>query len=218
MRGMPYILRFLKALKFIFFKDFGNFILAKQDVFLTKQDLTSKAMPETSSKACVKGKNDEQASEKIVRLTQSQLENLVQTMINKATAPMLTKIKNLKVAELPKAQEFISEKYENLTKDYKTALSTNKHNEQELKKLNKKTFDLQNKSSKELKLDEVEQYDRRQNLELVGVNYEKNEDVTQIALDLAGAIGVDLVEEDISIAHCLPQKRRSTNPRAGQHK
>ena len=34
----------------------------------------------------------------------------------------------------------------------------------------------------------------------------KNKDVTQIALDLAGAIGVDLVEEDISIAHRFPQK------------
>ena len=73
-------------------------------------------MPETFSKACVKGKNDKQASEKIEQLTKTQLENLVQTMINKATAPMLTTIKNLKeVAELQKAQEFISEKYENLT-------------------------------------------------------------------------------------------------------
>ena len=176
-------------------------------------------MLETSSKACVKGKNDKQASEKIVQLTQSQLENLVQTMINKATAPMLTKIKNLKeVAEMQKAQEFISEKYENLTKDYKTALSTNKHNEQEFKKLDKKTVDLQNKSNEELTLDELEQYDRRQNLESVGVPHEKNEGVTQIALDLAGAIGVDLVEADISIAHSPPQKRRSTNPRGGQHK
>ena len=78
---------------------------------------------------------------------------------------------------------------------------------------------MQNKSNKEeLKVDKLEQYDRRQNLELVGVPYEKNEDVTQIALDVAGAIGVDLVEEDISIAHRLPQKRRSTNPQAGQHK
>ena len=76
-----------------------------------------------------------------------------------------------------------------------------------MKKLNKKTVDLQNKSNKEeLKVHELEQYDRRQNLELVGVPYEKNKDVTQIALDLAGAIGVDLVEEDISIAHRLPQK------------
>ena len=48
--------------------------------------------------------------------------------------------------------------------------------------------------------------------------YKVNEDVTQIALDLFGKIGVDLEEGDISIAHQLPQKRHSTNPRAGQHK
>ena len=178
-------------------------------------------MPETSSKNRGKGKDDKPASDKIMQLTQSQLESLIQTMINKATAPMLTQIKSLKkeVAELQKAHEFISEKYDDLTNDYKAALSNNKHNVQELKKLNKRTADLQNKSNEEeLKLDELEQYDRRQNLELVGVPHEENEDVTQIVLDLAGTIGVDLEEGDISIAHRLPQKRRSANPRAGQRK
>ena len=128
-------------------------------------------------------------------------------MINKTAAPMLNKIKNLneEAAELQKAQELICEKYEDLTKDYGAALSANKHNVREWKKLNKKTVDLQNKSNEELKLDELEQYERRQNLELEGVPYEKNEDVTQIALDLAGTISVDLVEKDISIAHRLPQ-------------
>ena len=35
-----------------------------------------------------------------------------------------------------------------------------------------------------------------------------NEDVTQITLELANSLGVELEEEDISIAHRLPKKER----------
>ena len=59
----------------------------------------------------------------------------------------------------------------------------------------------------EIKIDELEQYDRRQNLELQGVPEMPNEDVTQITMKLASLIGVDSDKEEISIAHRLPQKK-----------
>ena len=49
----------------------------------------------------------------------------------------------------------------------------------------------------------MEQYGRRQNLEFVGIPYEKNENLNQIVSDLAERIGVPIKDEDISIAHRL---------------
>ena len=54
------------------------------------------------------------------------------------------------------------------------------------------------------KIDQLEQYDRRQNLEFEGLAYQKDEDVSQ--LDVAEKIGVKLQKADISVAHRLPTK------------
>ena len=45
-------------------------------------------------------------------------------------------------------------------------------------------------------------------MELQGVPVRKDEDVTQITLDLISKLDVDIKEEDISIAHRLPVKQR----------
>ena len=71
-----------------------------------------------------------------------------------------------------------------MANEYKSGLIKSKK-QKEIKKLNKRTEELQKKSdSKELKLDELEKYDRRQNLKFEGVPLTKNEDVTLITLDL----------------------------------
>ena len=46
----------------------------------------------------------------------------------------------------------------------------------------------------QLRIDEIEQYNRRQNLELQGVPVRKDEDVTQITLDLMSKLDVDIKE------------------------
>ena len=73
-----------------------------------------------------------------------------------------------------------------------------------------KTTDTLHKSKFEdqLRIDEIELYNRRQNLELHGVPVRKEEDVIQITLDLISKLDVDIKEEDISIAHGLPVKQR----------
>ena len=79
--------------------------------------------------------------------------------------------------------------------------------------------DLQKKNNdKEFKLDELEQYDRRQNLEFAQVPYHEGENVTQIVLDLDSKLEVKLDNEDISIAHRLPQKKRSATNNGGSQK
>ena len=59
-----------------------------------------------------------------------------------------------------------------------------------------------------MKMDKLEQYDRRQNLEFQGVPQTEKEDVTQIILDLSEKLEVSLKKDDISIAHRLPQRQR----------
>ena len=62
-------------------------------------------------------------------------------------------------------------------------------------------------------LDELEQYDRKQNLEFHGVPFKDNEAVTQIILDLVNKLGVDLKEKGISIPHRLFQRQRPSRTR-----
>ena len=51
---------------------------------------------------------------------------------------------------------------------------------------------------------ELEQQDRRQNLEFIGVPSCNNKNVTQIVLDLIESFNLIIVAENISIAHRLP--------------
>ena len=60
----------------------------------------------------------------------------------------------------------------------------------------------------DLKLDELEQYHRGQNLEFEGVPRTKDVEITQVTKDLVVKLNVD-VEEDISIVHGLPVKNRT---------
>ena len=63
--------------------------------------------------------------------------------------------------------------------DYQSVLTKSKKQKEEINKLNKRTDELQKKSDiEELKLDELEQYDCKQNLEFVGVPLIENKDVT----------------------------------------
>ena len=53
-------------------------------------------MPESSGKNFGKEKNGKSASDKIVQYTQSQLKNLIQTLVTKVSAPIKLEIKLLK--------------------------------------------------------------------------------------------------------------------------
>jgi len=116
-------------------------------------------------------------------------------MISNATAQIASKIETLEaesttlkkeVNEMQKAQQFISDKHDDLSEDYSKVLSNSKQFKQELHNLTKCATKLHKKSNdEEIKLDKLEQYDRRQNLEIVCMPYKTGEDVTKITIDLA---------------------------------
>ena len=108
-------------------------------------------------------------------------------MIKKPSKPLEAEIKELKnkLNKKVEGQNFISDKHNKMANDYKSVLTKNKKQKEKINKLNKRTDDSQKKSdSHELKLDELEQYNRRQNLEFVENPLTENEEVTQITLDL----------------------------------
>ena len=127
-------------------------------------------------------------------------------MISKATEPLKAELHALKieVEQLRESQKFISNQNDDLTKTYSSVLQTNKQQKQDLTNLRKQTDDLsKHRCDDELKIDELEQFETRQNLELQGIPLKNNEKITQITLELAKQLDVEL-EEDISIAHRLP--------------
>ena len=64
----------------------------------------------------------------------------------------------------------------------------------------------------EEKYDNIEQYSRKFNLEIHGIPERKEEDNTQIILDLATTIDADVREEDIDICHRLHKAEGKARP------
>jgi len=116
---------------------------------------------------------------------------------------------------LTKFSNFIGNKHDDISADYKAILQTNKQQKQEIRQLNRRTENLQKRNcDDEIKIDELEQYDRRQNLELEGVPVTDDEDLVQVTVDLAQKMDVKLNEEDISIVHRLPLRQRPGRTRS----
>jgi hypothetical protein len=60
----------------------------------------------------------------------------------------------------------------------------------------------------ELRLDELEQYVRRDCLAITGIPAAVKENPMKLVQELSEVIGVDLAVSDISIVHCLPSTRK----------
>ena len=62
-------------------------------------------------------------------------------------------------------------------------------------------------------LEKMEQYTRRDNLKLKGIKHEANEDTTDIVMNVASSIGVDVRRDDISTSHRLgPSEPNKPSP------
>ena len=165
----------------------------------------------STSNGSNKQKNSKSDSaDNIIQFTKTHFDDVVSKMISKATEPLKAELHVLKieVEQLRESQKFVSNQNDDLTKTYSSVLQTNKQQKQDLTNLRKQTDDVSKRCcDDELKIDELEQYDRRQNLKLQGIPLNNNEDITQITLELAKQRDVELEEEDISIVHRLPPKQ-----------
>ena len=119
----------------------------------------------------------------------------------------LDKIKH-NISDLKKSHEFLSAEYDDLKEKYNKLLKSSKQSERSANQLNLKLDETEtNKQDEFHKIDDLEQYGRRLNLEFEGIPEQKEENVTSIILDIAEKLNVDANFSDISITHRLPPKR-----------
>ena len=141
----------------------------------------------STSNGSNKQKNSKSDSaDSIIQFSKTQFDDVVSKMISKATEPLKAELHALKleVELLRESQKFVSNQTDDLTKTYSSVLQTNKQQKQDLTNLRKLTDDLsKRRCDDELKIGELERYDRNQNLELQGIPLKNNEDITQSALE-----------------------------------
>ena len=111
------------------------------------------------------------------------------------------------VNELRNSQAFISQQYDDLKSEYSKVLTANKEQKKEIGNLKSDSANLKMQGVKEIeKVDALEQYGRRQNLEIVGVSVKDNENTNAIVLEVARLMNVKVEPHHISISHRLPIK------------
>ena len=118
----------------------------------------------------------------------------------------------IEILELKKSQNFISCQYEDLKTEHNKLLLSNKNQDIEIKSLKDHSMELTDKVLQDTeKIDAVEQYGRRQNLEMVGVPMEEGEDTNKIVIEVAKLLQVELTPDQISTSHRLPTKRKQSS-------
>ena len=123
---------------------------------------------------------------------------------------------NLRVDEAISSLTFLSGKYDELNEKVikledndKVFKSENTFLQHELVKLKE-----DNKILKDVQ-DELEQYGRRECLEIRGIPITTDEDTNAIVIKLASKIGVQVKEEDISVSHRLANPQSNNTASSG---
>ena len=130
------------------------------------------------NKRCTTGALPAVLDEKV----QSTMKKLIEDAINSWKGEYLKMIADLKneLSDVKNSQEFISAKYDELKVDYDKQIETNKKLENELKTLKNQTAENNKPTNKEaVKLDSLEQYGRRLNLEIAGIPFTEGENTNR---------------------------------------
>ena len=116
----------------------------------------------------------------------------------------------MELAEVIESQDFISQQYEKLKCEYNNLVKISKTQEAEIKDIKSHSTELEESDKKEQdKVDSLEQYGRRNNLEIVGVPYKEGENTNKIAMEVCKLIDVDITQDQISTFHRLQTKKRT---------
>ena len=120
------------------------------------------------------------------------------------------------VIEIKESQAFICNQYDSLKAEYDKLIEVNTLLKEEISNLKSQAAALKTQEIKDsIKVDELEQYGRRQNLEIVGVPEKENENTNAIVLEVAKMLDVDIMSSHISTSHRLPKKKASSRNNSG---
>lgn len=151
------------------------------------------------------------SKESFMELWQKELLPSIRKEIKLESELIMNNIRELKekCMQIEKSQEFLSAKYEQLMQSIQSTkkqvdIATNKmkHQEESISSLKDNTDELY------FLVDELQQYSRRDCIEINGIPKLEGENANQIVIEISSLIGVQLSQEDISIAHRLPDTRK----------
>lgn len=115
------------------------------------------------------------------------------------------------IQEIKENQNFISGKFDELLGEINTLQEDNKKLKLENKAMKQQVADLSLKVENSIQdRDSLEQYTRRENLEIHGVPITKDEDTDALVKKVAGLIDVEIDQSDISVSHRQSGKKNST--------
>ena len=146
------------------------------------------------------------------RTSSLNINELVAEAVNLWKTEYLNEIKTLKaeLAEVKESQDFIGQQYEKLKCEYNNLVKISKTQEAEIKDIKSHSTELEESGKKEQdKVDSLEQYGRRNNLEIVGVPCKEGENTNKIAMEVCKLIDVDITQDQISTSHRLQTKKRA---------
>ena len=141
---------------------------------------------------------------------QIDIKKLVDDAIKAWQSDYMQEISVLKaeLVELKDSQKFICGQYDDLKQDNDNLLLTNKQQENEIKRLQTNSQLVAEKKAKESeKLDALEQYGRRQNLEFTGIPETQGEDTNEFIIEVTKHFGVEIIKDQISTSYRLPVRR-----------
>ena len=156
--------------------------------------------------------HSQQIVSRVLKNIRPEIEKMVKEAFRSFANDYSIELKKVKhnISDLKKSHEFLSAEYDDLKEKYSKLLKPSKQSERSTNQLNLKLDEIEtNKQDEFHKIDDLEQYGRRLNLEFDRIPEQKEENVTNIVLDIAKKLNVDASSSDISIAHHLPPKRHN---------
>ena len=149
---------------------------------------------------------------KVAEILQTEIDERCKAAVQKFKQGYEDEIATLKaeISQLSNSQEFICSQCDILKIENDKLKRENATQGNELRTLKTKSTKIEKKAETEaIKLDGIDQYSRRQNLEFHGVPQTSSENVINIVFKIGKVLGVDINQNDISTAHRLPQKPHS---------
>ena len=141
------------------------------------------------------------------RDTIKELERLLERKFNERLKPLFEKVEviSAKIDETLASISFLSEKYDNLIARVGSLEGQNNDLECENRLLRKEISTLaSNLQTTRIAVNELEQYSRRDCLEIKGIPESREKSTTEIVITVGALMDIDVKPDDISISHWLP--------------
>lgn len=181
-----------------------------------KDDLEGKKTRSRRDWKCKDCRNPSSAHSSMNSATTSTLtKDFLVRVLEDFKSEVFSELKNFRseVSDLASAVKFMSDKMDESTqliKDVKTELAAVKKDNNELRINN--DYLTAEVSTLRVKVRSLEQYSRKNNVEIGGIPVSARENVTDIVKDVGAALGVEIKEDAISAAHRVPSFKKERTP------